>query len=220
MVFKRRDKRSWSQSVSDFVWPRGGWGRAFRYLRHRVRRLPDRPDRIARGIFAGVFATFTPFYGLHFVIAGVLARMMNGNILAALASTFFGNPLTYIPIGIVSLKTGYFLLGTEFDTEVDKSFVGKFFGAAEDLWVNFLALFSDRDADWTRLAQFWHEVFLPYLVGGIVPGIVAGLIAYYLALPVVTAYQKHRFARIRKRAKARAEKAERRKLKEKQEQKA
>lgn len=199
MVFKRREKRSYLQIAADFLWPRGGWGRAFHYLRHRVRRLPDRPERIARGVFAGVFTTFTPFYGLHFVIAALIARMMNGNILAALAATFFGNPLTYIPIGVIALKVGHFMLGTEFDEEVDASLVDKFFAAAADLWRNTLALFTDRDAHWDNLATFYDQVFLPYLVGGIAPGVVAALVAYYLSLPVVTAYQKHRTARIQKK---------------------
>ena len=58
MVFKRRDKRTWWQAISDFVWPKGGWARAFHYVKHRLRRLPDPPHRIARGIFAGIFVTF------------------------------------------------------------------------------------------------------------------------------------------------------------------
>ena len=35
-------------------------------------------------------------------------------------------------------------------------------------------------------------MFLPYLVGGIVPGLIAGLACYYLSLPVIAAYQKRR----------------------------
>jgi uncharacterized protein (DUF2062 family) len=35
-------------------------------------------------------------------------------------------------------------------------------------------------------------VFLPYLIGGIVPGVIVGLAAYYISLPVITAYQKRR----------------------------
>ena len=87
------------RQAADFVYPPGGWGRAFQYVKHRVRRLPDKPERIARGIWAGVFTAFTPFYGLHFIVAVLLARIMNGNMLAALTGTFFGNPLTYFPIG-------------------------------------------------------------------------------------------------------------------------
>jgi len=199
LVFKRREKRSLLQRALDFVYPRGGWGRAFHYLRHRVRRLPDSPERIARGIFAGVFTAFTPFYGLHFIAAALIARLMNGNIWAALAATFFGNPLTYIPIGVVSLKVGHFLLGSRFDEEVNTSLLGKFYGAGKDLFSNFLALFNEAEANWAKLAVFYHEVFLPYLVGGIVPGIVAGLVCYYLSLPVIAAYQKHRRAKLKKK---------------------
>jgi len=113
VVFKRRDKRPIWQVVKEFFWPRGGWARAAHYVKHRLRRLPDSPARIARGIFAGVFTTFTPFFGLHFIVAALIAFVMRGNILAALLSTFFGNPLTYVPIAMASLRTGYWMLGLE-----------------------------------------------------------------------------------------------------------
>ena len=92
MVFRRRDPRPPLRIVGELLWPKGGWKRAFLYVKHRVRRLPDSPERIPRGIWAGVFTTFTPFYTLHFVVAAIIARIMNGNILAALSATFFGNP--------------------------------------------------------------------------------------------------------------------------------
>ncbi|MEO0359035.1 MAG: DUF2062 domain-containing protein, partial [Pseudomonadota bacterium] len=33
MVFKRRDKRSWAKVFVELVYPRGGWARAFEYVR-------------------------------------------------------------------------------------------------------------------------------------------------------------------------------------------
>lgn len=194
MIFRRRDKRPWWRIVAEFVWPRGGWGRAFTYVKHRLHRLPDPPDRIARGIFAGVFTTFTPFYGLHFVLAGTIAWILRGNIPAAILGTFFGNPLTYLPIGVVSLQTGYAFLGRPslHEDEISRSLGGKFLDAGQDLKNNFLALFTDRVSDWHGLGIFYHEVFLPYLIGGIVPGVIVGLAAYYISLPVITAYQKRR----------------------------
>ena len=111
MVFKRRDRRPIWKIVLDFLYPRGGWVRAFEYVRHRVSRLPDTPEKIGRGIWAGVFTTFTPFFGLHFVIAWLLSRIMRGNVLAALMATFFGNPLTYVPIAATSLWFGHRILG-------------------------------------------------------------------------------------------------------------
>lgn len=207
MVFKRRDPRTWAQTVAEFLYPRGGWTRAFHYVRHRVRRLPDTPERIARGIWAGVFTTFTPFYTSHFLVAFVIARLMRGNVLAALMATFFGNPLTYVPIGVISLKTGHFLLGTEFDETATRSFTGKFVDAGADLKNNLIALFTDQDADWAGLQVFYDEVFFPYMVGGLIPGAIAGTIAYYVTLPLISAYQKRRrrkimakFEAIKKRA--------------------
>ncbi|WP_298849577.1 DUF2062 domain-containing protein [uncultured Ruegeria sp.] len=197
MVFKRRDRRSPVQVASDFVYPRGGWTRAFHYVKHRVRRLPDTPDRIARGIGAGVFAAFTPFYGLHFLVAAIGARLFKGNLLAALSGTFFGNPLTYVPIGVICLQTGHFLLGTEYEEGDTQGLMGKFANAIGDLKNNFLALFTDRVADWHGLSKFYDDVFYPYMIGGIIPGIVAGVVCYYLSLPLIRTYQQRRRARIK-----------------------
>ncbi|MBY6057694.1 DUF2062 domain-containing protein [Leisingera daeponensis] len=208
MVFRRRDRRPPLRALADFLWPRGGWGRAFLYVKHRVRRLPDSPERIARGIWAGVFTTFTPFYGLHFFVAALIARMMNGNILASLSATFFGNPLTYVPIGVASLQTGHWLLGTEFDQEVDKSLVGKFLAAGGDLKNNLIALFMDRPADWQGLHLFYNEVFYPYMIGGIIPGIIAATVCYVLSLPVIRVYQQRRRAKIKAKFEAIKKRAE------------
>jgi uncharacterized protein (DUF2062 family) len=194
VVFKRRDKRPIVDIVLRFFWPKGGWGRAFYYIKHRLHRLPDTPQRIARGIWAGVYTTFTPFYGFHFIHAAAVARLMNGNILAALLATFFGNPLTYLPIGIVSLKTGHFILGTEYSHDVQHkaSFIQKFVDAGHDLKANFLSLFNGDSPDWTNLITFYNEVFLPYWVGGIIPGIIVSTIFYIVSVPLIRAYQNRR----------------------------
>lgn len=208
MVFRRRDRRPPLRALADFLWPRGGWGRAFLYVKHRVRRLPDSPERIARGIWAGVFTTFTPFYGLHFLVAAIIARLMNGNILASLSATFFGNPLTYVPIGVASLQTGHWLLGTEFDEEVDKSLVGKFLAAGGDLKDNMFALFLDQPADWQGLYLFYNEVFYPYMIGGVIPGVIAATVCYVLSLPVIRVYQQRRRAKIKAKFEAIKQRAE------------
>ncbi|APZ55017.1 hypothetical protein Ga0080574_TMP4683 [Salipiger abyssi] len=173
-------------------WPRGGWGRAARYVQHRLHRLPDPPEKIARGIFAGVFTTFTPFYGLHFVIAGTLAWILRGNIVASLLGTFFGNPLTYVPIAIASLRTGYWLLGIDRHEPHHKTLLQNFSDAGSDLWNNLVALVTGNPTDWTELMVFYDKVFYPYMIGGILPGIITALVAYYLSVPVIRAYQNRR----------------------------
>lgn len=199
MVFKRRDTRSILRVVAEAFWPRGGWLRGFQYVRHRMHRLPGTPEQIARGIFAGAFTIFTPFFGLHFVVAAVLARLMRGSILAALLATFLGNPLTYVPIAIISLQLGHWMLGTGMRGSVDESIFTKFAAAAGDLWHNFKAVFTTERAHWSELHVFYDDVFFPWMVGSIIPGLLCGMICYYLSVPVIRAYQKRRIARLQKK---------------------
>lgn len=190
MVFKRRDRRAIWQIVLDFFYPRGGWTRAFEYVKHRVRRLPDTPTKISRGIWAGVFVCFTPLFGLHFVFAAIIARLLRGNILAALMATFFGNPLTFPPIGYTSISLGSWMLGLP--PGRNDRLGQKFADASYDLWNNIVAIFTPAEIKWRGLQVFYDDVFFPYLVGGILPGLVTATAVYYVAVPVISAYQKRR----------------------------
>lgn len=199
MVFKRRDARGILRIVAEAFWPRGGWVRAFHYVKHRMHRLPGTPEQIARGVFAGAFTIFTPFFGLHFFVAALLAKVMRGSILAALLATFLGNPLTYVPIAFISLQTGHWMLGTTMRGELNDSIFAKFGAAAGDLWHNFIAIFTPETAHWEELHRFYDDVFFPWMVGSIIPGVICGVVCYYLSVPVIRAYQKRRSARLRKK---------------------
>ncbi|WP_107497343.1 DUF2062 domain-containing protein [Thalassobius sp. I31.1] len=199
MVFKRRDKRSNLVVLRDFFWPKTGWKRAYLYVKHRLQRLPDPPHRIARGIFAGVFTSFTPFFGLHFFVAAFISFILRGNVIAALLATFFGNPLTFPFIGLSSLKLGQYLLGL-MGRDVPAAVVDQQdVGVGATLWRNFLAMFNDQDANWGFLWDFYNTFFLPYFVGGIIPGLIAGIICYYITVPVIDLYQKRRKGRLRQK---------------------
>lgn len=205
MVFKRRTPRTYFEVVSESLYPRGGWRRASQYIVHRLRRLPDPAHKISRGIAAGVFTSFTPFFGLHFIISAALAWAMRGNVIAAILATFFGNPLTFPLIAAVSMEVGGFILG---ERPLPLPLVlSSFSEAANDLWRNFVAIFTDDRTQWQGLFRFWDRVFLPYLVGGFLPGVAAGIASYLLANPVIVAYQKARVARLKKKFAKRRERA-------------
>lgn len=192
MIFKRRDPKPTLRAVAEFMWPRGGWTRAFYYVKHRMQRLPDSPERIARGVWAGVFVTFSPLFGLHFLAAALVAKLMKGNIIAAIMSTFVGNPFTFVFIALASLKSGHLLLGTELEKGELRGLSRKFADAGSDLWHNFISIFTDARMDWSGLGIFSREVFVPYLIGGIIPGFITATIAYYLTVPLLRAYQARR----------------------------
>lgn len=198
-MFRRRDTRSFAQAFAEALWPRGGWGRAVQNMKLRLRRMPGSPEEIARGVFAGVFVIFSPFFGLHFILGAILARLMNGRMLAAILATFVGNPLTFIPISLLSLRMGYFMIGLPLPHGIGRNISDQFAAAGRDLWHNFKAIFTSDRAEWDGLIEFWQVVYLPWIVGGIIPGVIAGLIGYYLTVPVIRAYQARKSARLQKK---------------------
>ena len=203
-MFKRRDKQGFVARTRA-QWRRpGGFMRAGYYLWYRLRRLPDPPERIALGVFAGVFVTFLPIIGLHFIAAAVLAWFLRGNILAALLATLVGNPVTFPFIILIAMTTGHWMLGTA-DPLTIPMVLDAFGAASGDLWHNLFALVSGRgEAHWGGLILFWHDVYLPYLVGSIIPGLFFSLSAAGLTIPVVRAYQAMRQRRRLARMTARA----------------
>ncbi|PZX19117.1 hypothetical protein LX81_00817 [Palleronia aestuarii] len=197
-MFKRRTPRSTLAALGRWFWPRGGWLRAILYMAYRLRRLPDPAYKISRGIAAGVFVCFTPFFGLHFGIAAGLAWLMGGNIVASLLATFFGNPLTFPLIAGLSVELGTRMLGLDRPMPLHQTF-DAFSQVSVELWWNLRALLTPEVVHWERMDEFFGRVFMPYLVGGLVPGVIAGVVAYMISRPLISAYQKARISRMKKR---------------------
>jgi hypothetical protein len=101
-----------------------------------------------------------------------------GNILASAIGTFTGNPLTFPFIAGTAMYLGHRFtgIGLEFQHHVFT------FG-----WL------------WDNL----EAIFVPYLVGGLLPGLGAAVASYWLGRPVVAAFQKRRRNKLMKRAKQR-----------------
>ncbi len=190
-MFKRRDPRSYVQLVGEMFYPRGGWRRASQYIMHRMRRLPDQPSRIARGFACGVFISFTPFFGFHFIGAAALAWLIRGNILAALLGTFVGNPLTTPFMALSSLTCGRWLLGAGGQVSM-KHLPMEFARATGELWHNLTSIFTGAEMHWSHLHGFYSEIFFPYAVGSIIPGTIAGVAFYYVTLPLIRAWHEMR----------------------------
>lgn len=194
MVFKRRNKRTIWGWLREMVYPQGGFKRAIRYVVHRMRRLPDSPHRIARGVFAGCLIGFLPLPGMQFLGAWGFARLIRGNVLAALLGTFNSNPVTTPFFAVGAITLGHWMLGG--DTPLTSEAIGAAFAhAGTDIWHNFKAIFTHEIAHWGGLGQFWKQIYLPYFVGALLPGIGLSLVFYYITIPLVEAYQKARSSR-------------------------
>ena len=176
MVFKRRDKPPLISRIRELVLPRRGWRRGFEYLGHRVRRLPDTPHRIALGVACGVFSSFTPFYGLHFVFALVVARAIRANMIAALIGTAAGNPLTFPFIAPVALGLGRRILGHGAGGHDFGRISDAFAQAFAAIKLGVLSLFGRGESEWYKLIPFLRDILWPYFVGGLLPGLAAAVL--------------------------------------------
>ena len=194
-MFKRRKPETWAKWVGQQLYPKGGLKRAGAYLWHRLRRLPDPPHRIARGVFVGTFVNFPPIFGIQMPAAVLLAWAVRGNVLAAVLGTLLSNPITTPLIALVSLNLGHWILGTPETISLNAVFAA-FAGAGQDLWHNMGAAFTEETAHWDGLILFWHQIYFPYLIGSILPGLATSALFAWATVPLVTAAQALRRKRI------------------------
>ena len=170
-MFRRRKPLSALTQLRAVIWPQRGFRRLFSYLFQRIIRLPGTPVSIASGFASGVAASFTPFLGLHFILAGTLAMLFRGNVLASVIGTFFGNPWTFILIWLADYKVGLGVIhafGYGADLQV-LSFDE--LGAIMGNVMRFLSFTGN--VSWADLSRDIEQVFMPMLIGGTVLGAIA-----------------------------------------------
>ncbi len=172
--------------LREFLWPRTGWERSAKYVFHRVARLPGTPHAIAGGFACGAAISFTPFVGLHIVLAALLAWSIRANIISSAIGTVVGNPWTFPFIWVWVYELGNWMgAGAGGDGAEDLDFIG--------LFGNMLEAVLRLDAGY--LFETAWPVFLPMLAGGIPTAFVMWLAVYVPLKPVVESYQRRRRAR-------------------------
>ena len=192
-MFKRRERRSIFRFFSEVIFSLKGIGRAIEYVGIRLKRIPDTPHKISLGMSCGIFASFTPLFGLHFLIAGLLSYLLRANVLASLIGTFIGNPITFPIITVFNLKLGEWILGSSEYSSVDGRKI--FEGFLDFIFLIYKNLFTEGSVGENsvpRINEFLNGVFLPYSLGGIIGGIFVAIISYFLLRPLVATYQKQR----------------------------
>ena len=192
-MFKRRERRSIFRFFYEVVFSLKGITRAIEYVGIRLKRIPDTPHKISLGMSCGIFASFTPLFGLHFLIAGLLSYVLRANVLASLIGTFIGNPITFPIITVFNLKLGEWILGSN---EYSSGDGGKIFeGFLDFIFLIYKSLFTEGligENSVPRMNEFLYGVFIPYSLGGLILGISIAIISYLLLRPLVSTYQKKR----------------------------
>ena len=138
-------------------------------LLNRIARLKGSDYSIAAGVACGAAVSFTPFVGLHLVIAFVWAWLIRGNLLAAAAGTIVVNPWSFPFIWVSVLYTGRRILGADYEDAVNVNFRDLFAGAFKAL-INF-----DFDL---FFSDIW-PILWPMMVGCIPYCVVVWVLSFY-----------------------------------------
>jgi uncharacterized protein (DUF2062 family) len=187
MLFRRRQPVSSLTKLRELLWPRRGFIRSFHYLSKRILRLSATPHAIAAGVVAGIVSSWTPFIGLHFLLAFAIAYLVAGNMVAAALGTAFGNPLTFPFIWAATWEVGHRLIGN-----------GAPAGDSVDLEHKF-SLYA--------IESMWQPILKPMLVGAVPLAVISGAISYCVIYFTVAKFQARRRERLAARARARLNEA-------------
>ena len=195
-MFRRRKPLSVLKQLRAVIWPERGFRRLFSYLIQRIIRLPGTPASIASGFASGVAASFTPFLGLHFILAGALALLLRGNVLASAIGTFFGNPWTFILIWLADYEVGLGVIHTfGYGASLHVLSIDEL-GAIMGNVMRFLSFTGNTT--WADLSRDIEQVFMPMLIGGTVLGVIAWVSSFVLTLWAVKGWRLHRAKRLLK----------------------
>ena len=138
----------------------------FRATFRRLFALDDPPERTALAFSVGVFIAFSPFLGLHTIIATLVAFLFRFNKIAVYSGTFINNPfLTLVPIIIASYAVGALMLGRPLRIPA----------AGIELLKHPHLLTA---AYYRQLFRESWDIVWPFAIGGMTLSVVCSLIAY------------------------------------------
>ena len=152
----------------------------FRAAFRRLLAIDDPPERTALAFSIGVFIAFSPFLGLHTIMATALAFAFRFNKIAIYTGTFINNPFfTLVPIIIASYAVGAFVLGRPLQLP--------------DEGLELLTNPHIFSGDYYRriFVESWNIVW-PFAVGGMVLSVVCSVLAYPLTLRALRAYRRRK----------------------------
>jgi len=155
----------------------------------RLTRHPGTPERVGRGVAAGLFAAFIIPVG-HMPLAFLLAIPVRGTRSAAVLSTWIINPLTLSVVYPVQCYLGSFIIGDLLS-----------YPEIKQLIVAFLT-----HPGWNTFCDLGSELIVSFFAGGLLLGAAVAVIGYFSTTKMVRGYRARKMKR--KESKMRCQKTE------------
>jgi uncharacterized protein (DUF2062 family) len=141
--------------------------------------IHDTPKRTAAAFALGVFFGFSPFLGLHTVLALGVAFVFNLNRVAVLVGVYSNLPWVIGAWYALTTAAGAWMLGTKLPAEFGER-VAQLFS---------LSLF--RVEFWRQVAHDMRPLFWPYFVGSLLGATLLCALAYWLTRGFLEARYRH-----------------------------
>ena len=109
MPFGRKKKKKLIISIFNFIKIFFAFSRYKKYISLSIKRIKGTPQALSLGLATGIAVSFTPFIGLHSLLAIFISWVVGGSMAAALIGTLFGNPWTFPFIWYLTFEIGQFI---------------------------------------------------------------------------------------------------------------
>ena len=126
----------------------------------KILSLDAHPGHIATGFAAGVFISFTPFFGLHTPMAIALAFIFRLNKVTCITGAWVNTPLTIMPVLAASYKLGGMLQGEP------------------------MKKLTFANLDWHSLQPYAKSILLGSSIIGFVAAVAGYFICYWLVVRI------------------------------------
>jgi len=173
MPFRRKKPAGFVERLRALIWPRKGFKRSFRYLALRLSRLSASPHSIAAGFAIGVAVAWTPFLGVHIILALAVGFILRVSLVAAALGTAFANPLTLPFIWASTWEIGRLLLRRDETAATNNLDLGSLIHHVS-------------------FRELWRPVLEPMIVGSALPALLSAFIAYFGVFFLLRAMRRQR----------------------------
>ena len=189
MPFGRKKKKKLIISIYNFIKFFFTFSRNKKYISLSIKRIKATPQALSLGLATGIAISFTPFIGLHALLAIFISWVIGGSMAAALIGTLFGNPWTFPFIWYFTFEIGQFInygflsYEEEFSFKVIKKEVSTLLAIIKNIII--FANIFELEENVTKLK------LIPFMIVGSIPLVfISWIFSYFSFLIIFKSYKK------------------------------
>ena len=189
MPFGRKKKKRLIISIYNFIKIFFAFSRTKKYISLSIKRIKGTPQALSLGLATGIAISFTPFIGLHALLAIFISWVIGGSMAAALIGTLFGNPWTFPFIWYFTFEIGQFInygflsYEEEFSFKVIKKEVSTLLAIVKNIII--FANIFELEENVAKLK------LIPFMVVGSIPLVfISWIFSYFSFLIIFKSYKK------------------------------